>query len=207
MENLATVGLAAVLFVATNIDDVFVLLGFFAAPDFRARHIVIGQYLGIGALVLVSLIASLVSLVLAPAYVGLLGLLPIAIGVKQLFDLRSGDDDDATGSHKSANVGKILAVAGITVANGGDNIGAYTPVFATASFAAVIIITVTFAVMIALWVLAAHWLVNHPRLGAPIRRYGHIVTPVVLIGIGIFVLYEAGSFALRLQRHFVPVSP
>jgi cadmium resistance protein CadD (predicted permease) len=196
MENLATVGLAAVLFVATNLDDVLVLLGFFADPDFRARHIVIGQYLGIGALVLVSLTASLVSLVLAPAYVGLLGLLPIAIGAKQLFDLQSGGDADESGERRHANVGKILAVAGITIANGGDNIGAYTPVFATASLAAVIIITVTFAALTALWVLAARWLVIHPRLGAPIRRYGHIVTPVVLIGIGIFVLYEAGSFAL-----------
>src|SRR5688500_5314863 len=52
MESLATVGLAIVLFVATNIDDVLVLLGFFADPGFRARHIVVGQYLGIGALVL-----------------------------------------------------------------------------------------------------------------------------------------------------------
>jgi cadmium resistance transport/sequestration family protein len=195
MESLATVGLAIALFVATNIDDVLVLLGFFANPDFRARHIVVGQYLGIGALVLVSLIASLVSLVLAPAYVGLLGLLPIAIGVKQLFDLGS-DDDDESGDHEGANVGRILTVAGITIANGGDNIGVYTPVFATASLAAVIIITVTFAVMIALLVFAAYWLVNHPRLGAPIRRYGHVVTPVVLIAIGLFVLYEAGSFDL-----------
>lgn len=196
MENLATVGLAAVLFVATNIDEVFVLLGFFADPAYRTRHIVLGQYLGMAALVLASLVASLVSLVLAPAYVGLLGLLPVAIGVKQLFDLRSGDADAQPGESRNAGIGNILTVAGITVANGGDNIGAYTPVFATSSVAAIFILLVVFAIMTAAWVLAAHWLVNHPALGAPIRRYGHIVTPFVLIGIGVLVLYEAGSFAL-----------
>ena len=90
----------------------------------------------------------------------------------------------------------MLAVAGVTIANGGDNIGVYTPVFSTASLAALSTILVVFALMIALWLLAAHWLVNHPAFGAPIRRYGHIVTPWVLIGIGLFVLYEADSISL-----------
>ncbi len=37
------------------------LLGCFADPAFRARHVVLGQYLGIGALVAVSLVCSLIS--------------------------------------------------------------------------------------------------------------------------------------------------
>ncbi len=56
--------------------------------------------LGIAALVAISIVASLVSLVLAPAYVGLLGLIPVLIDVKKLFDLRNGDEDDA-GGHRA----------------------------------------------------------------------------------------------------------
>jgi cadmium resistance protein CadD (predicted permease) len=40
METLfALFGMAIVLFASTNVDDVFVLIGFFADPKFRARDI------------------------------------------------------------------------------------------------------------------------------------------------------------------------
>jgi cadmium resistance protein CadD (predicted permease) len=50
------IGLA--LFAATNVDDIFVLLTFFADPSFRAWQVVIGQYAGILALVGVSLLGA-----------------------------------------------------------------------------------------------------------------------------------------------------
>jgi cadmium resistance protein CadD (predicted permease) len=193
MEFLGIVGLAVVLFVSTNIDDVFVLLGFFADPKYRLRHIIAGQYLGIGLLVLVSVVASLVSLVVAPAYVGLLGLLPIAIGIHKLFEREESVE------RRGGGVGRALAVAGVTIANGGDNIGVYTPVFATSSADAIATIAIVFAIMVAMWLIAAHWLVNHPSLGAPIRRYAHVATPIVLIAIGVWVLYEAGTIGLLLR--------
>ena len=84
MESLfALIGTAIVLFASTNIDDVFVLIGFFADPKFRARDIVLGQYLGIAALFGVSVAASLLSLVISRTYVGLLGIVPILIGLKK----------------------------------------------------------------------------------------------------------------------------
>jgi cadmium resistance protein CadD (predicted permease) len=88
MESLfAPIGTAIVLFASTNVDDVFVLIGFFADPKFRARDIVLGQYSGIAALFSASAAASLLSLVIPRAYVGLLGVVPILIGLKKLFDL------------------------------------------------------------------------------------------------------------------------
>src|SRR2546422_852193 len=86
------VGLAIGLFATTNIDDVFVLLGFFADPKFNARQIVLGQYIGIAALYGASVVASLIALVVAPPYVGLLGLVPIALGLKKVWELCKGTD-------------------------------------------------------------------------------------------------------------------
>lgn len=192
---LSTVGAAITLFAATNIDDLFVLLGFFADRKFRAHQVTIGQYLGITALVAVSVVASLVSLVLAPAYVGLLGVLPILIGLKKLYDLRHhGADDEA--DIEPAGFGNVLAVAAVTVGNGGDNIGIYTPVFATSTIFEIGIFVAVFAIMVAIWLAISHWLVNHRSLGVPIRRYGHIAVPFVLIAIGVFVLHEANSISL-----------
>lgn len=200
MEHLSTIALATVLFVSTNIDDVFILLGFFSDPAYKPRQIVLGQYLGIAALVAVSILASLISLVLPPAYVGLLGLLPVAIGIKKLIELRRGgendDESDDGPGPRWRGLGQVGAVAGVTIANGGDNLGIYTPVFATSKLPALIVIVVVFAVLVTVWLGVAHWLVNHRALGAPIRHFGHLVTPFVLVAVGVAVLYEAKSFTL-----------
>jgi len=192
---LSTIGLAIVLFVTTNVDDVFVLVGFFASPRFRARDIILGQYLGIAALVAVSVVASLISLVVAREHVGLLGVLPILLGLKQLLELWKGIQEEET-DLQTPSVGNVLAVSGVTIANGGDNIGIYTPVFATQNLQQMLVILFVFAVMVGVWVAFARWLVHHPRLGAPLRRYGHLLIPFVLIAVGVFVLHEAGSFSL-----------
>lgn len=197
---MGTVILATTLFVATNIDDIFLLVGFFADRRFRAREVVVGQYLGMVALIAVSLVAALAALVTPHRYVGLLGLVPIAIGVKQLFDLRRGhdgndDDDEDTGARRTdSGLARTTAVAFITIANGGDNVGVYIPVFAVRPVSENLIICVTFVILTAAWCLLAHWLVMHRTLGAPIRRYAHRVMPVVLIALGVLILFEAGTF-------------
>ena len=200
MESLLLlVGLAVVVFVSTNIDDVFVLIGFFADPKFRARDVVMGQYVGIAALYCASVVASLVSLVVPREYIGLLGVAPIVIGASQLWNLVRGQEqtEEKLERHPNAGMhGRILSVAAVTIANGGDNLGIYTPLFATRSGADIVVIGVVFAVLTATWCLMARWMVEHRLLGAPIRRYGHRVVPFVLIGLGVLVLYDASSFGI-----------
>ncbi|WFU09005.1 cadmium resistance transporter [Rhizobium sp. CB3090] len=192
-------GIAIVLFASTNVDDIFVLLGFFADRKFRTRQIVIGQYLGIAALCGASALASLISLVVPAAYIGLLGLVPIFLGLKTLRTLRQGSEaEDNPEDHEKASIGhgNIMAVATVTIANGGDNISIYTPLFATRTIDEIAIIAIVFALMTALWLSAAHFLVNHPTIGSPIRRYGHRIVPFVLVALGILILYEAGTIRL-----------
>lgn len=203
MESLLLLlGLAIVAFASTNVDGLFVLLGFFADTKFRTRDIVIGQYAGIGALYILSVVASLISLLIPRAYIGLLGVAPVVIGAKKLWNLARGQEEteEELERHPSNGAyGRILIVAAVTMANGGDNIGTYTPLFATRSGWDIAVIGIVFVVMTAIWLLAAHWMGKHPLLGAPIHRYGHRVVPFVLIGLGVLVLYDAGSFGL-MQR-------
>jgi cadmium resistance protein CadD (predicted permease) len=86
------------------------------------------------------------------------------------------------------------------MANGGDNIGIYAPAFAIHSQDEIAVIALVFVAMTALWCFAAHSLVAHPTLGTPIRLYGHRVAPIVLIGLGILILYQAGNFGLPLRH-------
>jgi cadmium resistance protein CadD (predicted permease) len=191
--------LSVAIFVSTNIDDIFVLIAFFTDRQFRLHQIVLGQYLGIAALFLFSVVASLVSLVLPEDVVGLMGFLPILIGITRFVAyVRGGGGEGAPTVSTSA---AILAVAAATIANGGDNIAVYTPAFAGRSALELAGIAACFAILTAVWLVFANWLVNHPQLGHPIRRYGQPLVPFVLIAIGLMVLHDAGSFVL-LARQF-----
>jgi cadmium resistance protein CadD (predicted permease) len=204
MESvLATLALATILFASTNVDDLLVLVGFFADPKFRGREIVVGQYVGVALLFMVSLAASLLSFVIPGPYIGLLGLAPILIGLKQL--LKAWRGHESTGASPQLRdgespYGKIVGVALVTIANGGDNIGIYTPSFAVHSGREIAGIAGVFAGMTALWCLLAHRMVNHQKLGVLIRRYAHRLAPIILIALGLEIIYHSGSWRLLLRQ-------
>lgn len=194
-------GIGIVGFGSTNIDDIFLLAAFFADARLRRRSIVAGQYLGIGALVLVSALAALLALALPEGWVALLGVVPLLLGFSALLALRTNTIGGDVGSEQhriqdqehDAERGlrsQALAVASVTVANGGDNIGVYVPLFATAPDA-IATYVLTFAVMTGAWCALGYLLVNNRILGGAIRRYGHLVLPIVLIALGVYILSGA----------------
>jgi cadmium resistance protein CadD (predicted permease) len=201
MESLlALLGLAIILFASTNVDDLLILVGFFADPAFRARDIVAGQCAGVAVLFSLSLALSLVSMVIPKAYIGLLGIFPILIGVRKLLALRHPRHEaEETPQSATRRYGQIVAVALVTIANGGDNVGIYVPAFALQAGYAMFVIALVFVAMTALWCYLAHWLVSHPKVGPPIRSYARLAVPVVLIGLGFLIMYQAGSFAWGLR--------
>ena len=175
----ALLGLAVVLFLSTNVDDLVVLVAFFANARFRARDVVAGQYAGVAGLFIVSVAGALLTLAIPKAYLGLLGIFPIVVGIRKLLEFSRDDraEADPTKAVTTGSYGNIASVALVTVANGGDNIGVYIPAFAVHSASQVAIIAVVFVAMTALLCLLAHGMVSHPGLGAPLRRYGHILGP------------------------------
>jgi cadmium resistance protein CadD (predicted permease) len=198
---LGLLGLAIALFASTNVDDMFVLVGFFADPKFRPRDIVTGQYVGITALFAVALLGSLLALVISRAYIGLLGVVAIGVGAKRLFDLYRNRElaESSLEHHDTGRHTRVATVALLTLANGADNLGIYMPAFAIRSLMEIGMIAIIFAVMTGLWCFFAHWIVHHPTFGKPIRRYGQRVAPLVLIAIGVSIMYDAGSFGLLVR--------
>jgi cadmium resistance protein CadD (predicted permease) len=189
-------GLAVALFVSTDIDNLFALLGFFLDHKHHRLHVVLGQYVGIMFLFSVSAIAASLSRVIPVAYVAWLGLVPVAIGLKKIWDWRSGAGEQAVrpqDAPKARASGTVATVALVCIANGGDNIGTYTPQFAVHSGAEVAVMGMVFAVMTGIWCLIGQGLVDHPAFRAPLRIYGHRIVPLVLIALGLATLYEGGA--------------
>ena len=192
MNFLSLALLSTGAFVSTNIEDLFLLVGFFSDRSFSRVHIFAGQILGMAAIVAISLAAAWAALAISFGRVGLLGLAPIVIGVGKL--LRRGKSDEE-GQPTAAG---ILQVATVTVVNGGDNIAAFTPIFATQRSREMIATLAIFAVLTLVWCFVALWLVRHTGLGKPLRRYGHVLLPFILIGLGVLILYRSGAANLAV---------
>lgn len=190
MQISTALGRAIVAFAATNLDDIFVLTFFFAQKNLQIWRVVLGQYLGIAGLIVVSLVGFFASLVIPYKWISLLGLVPIAIGLKKLIGLKCEKTDVEVRSAES-----FLTVATITFANGGDNIAIYTPLFASSTGSTLAITLITFGVMIALWCLAGYAIGNHFAVIRLIDRYGHILVPFIFIALGFYIL-------LGSQSHF-----
>jgi cadmium resistance transport/sequestration family protein len=178
------------------------------SPSFTTKHIVIGQYLGFTALVLVSIIVSFGALLLPLHWIGFLGLLPIYLAIRMLIDLlrkKPNEEDDlsvdlpeqntTTGSNlwgvlRSAQTYKV---ASVTFANGADNIAIYTPIFASANLSHFIVFIVTFFASVGLWCFTSFKMISHPLMANVTEKYGHIALPFILIALGIYILISCGT--------------
>jgi cadmium resistance protein CadD (predicted permease) len=195
--NLGIIGQAAGLFAVTNIDDILILALFFAQGAGHrntTRNIVAGQYLGFIGILAVALAAAVGATFLPEAVVPYLGLLPLALGIKaavQAWRHRNDDDDEARATDGGPG---LLAVAAVTFANGGDNIGVYVPVFATAGASGMSVYVIVFLLLVAVWAAAGRFFATRPFIAKALSRWGHILLPIVLIGIGLLILIEGGAF-------------
>ncbi|GAA1789822.1 cadmium resistance transporter [Luedemannella flava] len=187
-----TILTAAGVFAGTNVDDLVVLTVLFLSARAVGRprpwQVWAGQYAGIGVLVAVSVAAALGLAVVPDEWIRLLGLIPLALGVKGLVTAvrsRGSADDPAPVATGWA------AVAGITIANGADNIAVYTPLLRTIGVPDAVLTIAVFAVGVAVWCLAGAWLGSHPRVVSGVRRFGHCLVPGVFVLLGVVILVAA----------------
>lgn len=194
-------GKAIGMFAITNVDDIVVLALFFsqAHRPAEALRVVAGQYLGFIAILAVAALGALGVGMLPASALPYLGLLPLALGIRAGWGVWSGRrhpdarEDDAPAGGAAPGV---LAVATVTFANGGDNIGVYVPVFANAGTGGLVTYCAVFLVMVAAWCAAGRFLATRPVVAGALSRWGHLLLPVVLVGIGLSILLKGGAFEL-----------
>lgn len=199
---------------ATTFDDNLYLTIFFGKVNrtFCPRHVVIGEYLGFTALIGVSLVGFLGGLVISEQLLGLLGFLPIAIGVSQL--LKHEEDDDVVHTVSSSlktpqarrtpqkslwatlKDPQTYRVSAVTIANGGNNIGIYVPLFATSTLPSLSVIVSICYATIGLWCFLSYHLTRQPAIAFVIARYARKVFPFVLMWIGLRIVMDNGSYQL-----------
>ena len=195
IQNVIT---SIILYSGTAVDLLIILMLFFAKRKSRKDiiNIYLGQFLGSGSLILLSLLfAFVLNYIPSKEILGLLGLIPIFLGLKVLLLGDSDGEAIAKDGLRKDNKNLIFLVAMITFAScGADNIGVFVPYFITLNLANLIVALLTFLVMIYLLVFSAQKLAQVPSVGETLEKYSRWFIAVVYLGLGIYILIENNSF-------------
>lgn len=195
IQNVVT---SIILYSGTAVDLLIILMLFFAKRKSRKDiiNIYLGQFLGSVSLILLSLLfAFVLHYIPSKEILGLLGLIPIFLGLKVLFLGDSDGEAIAKEGLRKDNKNLIFLVAMITfVSCGADNIGIFVPYFITLNLADLIVALFTFLVMIYLLVFSAQKLAQIPSVGETLEKYSRWFIAVVYLGLGIYILIENNSF-------------
>ena len=195
IQNVIT---SIILYSGTAVDLLIILMLFFAKRKSRRDiiNIYLGQFLGSGSLILLSLLfAFVLNYIPSKEILGLLGLIPIFLGLKVLLLGDSDGEAIAKEGLRKDNKNLIFLVAMITFAScGADNIGVFVPYFTTLNLANLIVTLLTFLVMIYLLVFSAQKLAQVPSVGETLEKYSRWFIAVIYLGLGIYILIENNSF-------------
>ncbi|MDZ4876563.1 MAG: hypothetical protein CLLPBCKN_005998 [Chroococcidiopsis cubana SAG 39.79] len=199
---------------ATTVDDNLYLTAFFGKVDrhFRPQNVILGEFLGFTVLVLASLPGFFGGLIIPAPWIGLLGFLPIAIGTRHL--LSREDDEEAVqdvslklpNSVKAKRHRKSLwatvrdpqtyRVSAVTIANGGNNIAIYVPLFASSNLPSLAAIVSICYVTLGVWCFLSYHMTSNPLMAPVLARYGRKIFPFVLIWLGFSILMKSESYQL-----------
>ena len=195
IQNVVT---SIILYSGTAVDLLIILMLFFAKRKRRKDiiNIYLGQFLGSVSLILLSLLfAFVLNYIPSKEILGLLGLIPIFLGLKVLLLGDSDGEAIAKDGLRKDDKNLIFLVAMITFAScGADNIGVFVPYFITLNLANLIVALLTFLVMIYLLVFSAQKLAQVPSVGETLEKYSRWFIAVVYLGLGMYILIENNSF-------------
>ena len=195
IQNIVT---SIILYSGTAVDLLIILMLFFAKRKSRKDiiNIYLGQFLGSVSLILLSLLfAFVLHYIPSKEILGLLGLIPIFLGLKVLLLGDSDGEAIAKDGLRKDDKNLIFLVAMITFAScGADNIGVFVPYFITLNLANLIVALLTFLVMIYLLVFSAQKLAQVPSVGETLEKYSRWFIAVVYLGLGIYILIENNIF-------------
>lgn len=193
------------VYISTSIDYLFILLILFTQLDKSSQkgHIYAGQYLGTGILIAVSLVAAFAIRFIPQEWmIGLLGLIPIFLGIRfAIVGEEDADEDEIVDKMNQRQSSWLFwTVTLLTIASGGDNLGIYIPYFSTLNWSEIILVVIVFTIGIIGLVEISRLLYSMPGVSETIEKYETIVIPIVFVALGIYILLENGT--LQTIYHF-----
>ena len=195
---ITTILTAAAVYVATGIDYLVILILLFSQiKKGQEKHIWIGKYIGtilvIGASLLVAL--GVANLIPQQWVIGLLGLLPLYLGIKIWI---KGEEDEDEGKilsiFSSDRFNQLwVSVTFIVLASSADDFSIYVPYFTTLNATEILVTIIVILIMIGVLLYVGYRLAHLNFVSEKIEKYERWIVPIVFIGLGIYIMLENGT--------------
>ena len=185
-----TIMISIASYIGTNIDDMIINVFFFSlVHEWKAaRKVVQGKYLGIIILVLLSFIGSMGLKWISQESIRYLGIVPMALGVKEFIDTEDEEVKENYGVQDYESINLLWKAAIVTIANGADNIGVYTPLFAGFNGIQYFVFIIVFVIMTGIWCRIGYGVSKTALYEARIGRYKKVMVPLMYILLGVYIL-------------------
>ena len=199
-EKMITTALTAVaVYVATGIDYLIILILLFSQiKKGQAKHIWIGQYIGTAIIIVASLLVALGITWLIPQQwvLGLLGLIPLYLGIKIWIKGEEDEDESNILSLFSSNrFNKLyITVIFIVLSSSADDFSIYIPYFTALNTVEILIASIVFFIMVGVLCYVSYRLASLDFVSEKIEKYERWIVPIVFIGLGIYIMFENGTF-------------
>jgi len=182
------------VFVATSVDELVVLTTIFAYAERRRAVVQVyaGQLISQAVLLTVSVLAAFGIEAISQRAIGLLGIVPIVLGIRVLL---GGDEDDEaqeTAKRLGSSAGFTLTVALIAIGGGGEELAVFIPFLGSLAMPDLVVALVTLLLLVPVWCRVSQRIASIKRIQGWIARYQRIFVPVVFITLGVFVIVDSG---------------
>jgi len=198
-DLLTLVGLAAGSFIATNMDNLLILVVLLGANARRRSAVLLGFICSCIAVICVAALGVAVGSVLGAGLIGYLGVIPLALGCHMLYRSWAGHhaEDDALDAPSNGTEPKIwLSTFVLMLSNSGDSIAVFLPLLAESGRAAILVIVCSYLTMAVLWGGLSYLISGQRELARRIEHRAEKIVPWIMIGVGIYILMDTATDTL-----------
>lgn len=195
IEAITITAVTAAAFVATNMDNLVLLVAFYSRYKKQVKTVTAGYVCGMLLIGVLSYVIGKGGDWISTNYLGMLGIIPMSIGVIGLIQLFTPKTDNkSTAAHWRRNQKAIyFAVLMTQLSNGTDTIITLSVLLADSADKMDYFIALAFVVMILLFSALANYSLKHPGVSHFLDRFGRYLTPVILVLVGWYILTNTAT--------------
>ncbi|MBW2426259.1 MAG: cadmium resistance transporter [Deltaproteobacteria bacterium] len=190
IDALTALGLVATSFAATNVDNLALLVGWILGRQASPRQLFAAHMLGMLTLLGLAFVFGRGADLFPVEAVGYLGVIPIGLGLKGLFDLARRETFDEAAPLAQDRHPRVLSIAATQVANGADTVLVFGPLFADSARGIDLVLLGGFLGMAMIWLGLARLLARHAARVRFVERLAPFVAPIFLILVGVYILLD-----------------
>ena len=186
-------------FVATNIDNLLILVILLGANTRRRSAVLLGFIGSAIAVICVSALGVALERMVGANFIGYLGVVPLFLGLYMLCQAGAGKhpDDKKIESLSNSTEPKIwLSTFILMFSNSGDSVAVFLPLLAESGRSALLVIVTMFLLSALAWAGLAYLISGQPELARRIEYRAEKIVPWIMIAVGTYILMDTATDTL-----------